>query len=57
MVEELKNEKNQSLREAAKIELGLRKFLEKGNYKGFTDTFEVRYFLLNSLYIRNYFFS
>ncbi|CAF3747244.1 unnamed protein product [Adineta steineri] len=40
IVDELKNEKNQSLREAAKIELGLRKFLEKGNYKGFTDTFE-----------------
>jgi L-arabinose isomerase len=29
-----------SLREAAKIELGLRKFLKDGNYKGFTDTFE-----------------
>ncbi len=29
-----------SLREAAKIEIGLRKFLEAGNYKGFTDTFE-----------------
>ncbi|CAF0719557.1 unnamed protein product [Adineta steineri] len=40
IVDELKKEKNQSLREAAKIELGLRKFLEKGNYKGFTDTFE-----------------
>jgi len=44
MVEKLKNEKNQSLREAAKIELGLRKFLKKGNYKGFTDTFEVKIF-------------
>jgi len=29
-----------SLREAAKIELGIRKFLEDGNFKGFTDTFE-----------------
>ena len=29
-----------SLRDAAKIELGLRKFLETGNYKGYTDTFE-----------------
>src|ERR1700761_3936576 len=29
-----------SLREAAKIELGLAAFLKDGNYKGFTDTFE-----------------
>lgn len=29
-----------SLREAAKIEIGLRRFLEQGNYKGFSDTFE-----------------
>ena len=29
-----------SLREAAKIELGLKAFLEDGNFKGFTDTFE-----------------
>lgn len=29
-----------SLRDAAKIELGLRSFLETGNFKGFTDTFE-----------------
>jgi L-arabinose isomerase len=29
-----------SLREAAKIELGLRDFLANGNFKGFTDTFE-----------------
>ena len=29
-----------SLREAAKIELGLREFLVTGNFKGFTDTFE-----------------
>lgn len=31
---------HQSLRDAAKIELGLRKFLEDGDYKGYTDTFE-----------------
>lgn len=31
---------HESLREAAKIEVGLRKFLEAGNFKGFTDTFE-----------------
>ena len=30
----------QSLKDAAKIELGLKSFLEDGNYKGFTDTFE-----------------
>ncbi len=29
-----------SLQDAAKIELGLRYFLQSGNYKGFTDTFE-----------------
>jgi L-arabinose isomerase len=29
-----------ALREAAKIEIGLQAFLEAGNYKGFTDTFE-----------------
>ncbi|WET71397.1 L-arabinose isomerase [Sphingobacterium sp.] len=29
-----------NLIEAAKIEIGLRKFLEQGNFKGFTDTFE-----------------
>jgi L-arabinose isomerase len=29
-----------SLREAAKIEIGLRTFLEAGNFKGFSDTFE-----------------
>jgi L-arabinose isomerase len=29
-----------SLREAAKIEIGLRSFLVDGNFKGFTDTFE-----------------
>jgi L-arabinose isomerase len=31
---------HQSLREAAKIEIGLRNFLLAGNFKGFTDTFE-----------------
>ena len=30
----------QALREAARIELGMRQFLEGGNFKGFTDTFE-----------------
>jgi L-arabinose isomerase len=30
----------QSLREGARIELGLRHFLEEGNFKGFTTTFE-----------------
>jgi L-arabinose isomerase len=34
------NPQHQSLREAAKIEIGLRNFLEQGNFKGFTDTFE-----------------
>jgi len=33
-------EKHQSVYDAAKIELGLRKFLEAGNFKGFSDTFE-----------------
>ncbi|TAH02011.1 MAG: L-arabinose isomerase [Sphingobacteriales bacterium] len=32
--------KKQAIREAAKIELGIKTFLEEGNYKGFTDTFE-----------------
>jgi L-arabinose isomerase len=31
---------HQSLRDAAKIELGLQAFLQQGDYKGFTDTFE-----------------
>ena len=35
-----KGEQRQSLREAAKIELGIQTFLENGNFKGFTDTFE-----------------
>ena len=29
-----------SLREAAKIEIGMRAFLQQGNFKGYTDTFE-----------------
>lgn len=33
-------EKHSSLKDAAKIEIGLRAFLEEGNFKGFTDTFE-----------------
>jgi L-arabinose isomerase len=33
-------EKHSSLREAAKIETGMRNFLQAGNFKGFTDTFE-----------------
>ncbi len=32
--------RHESLREGAKIELGLRSFLEAGNFKGFTTTFE-----------------
>jgi L-arabinose isomerase len=32
--------KHESLREGARIELGLRRFLEAGNFKGFTTTFE-----------------
>lgn len=32
-----------SLREAAKIEIGLRNFLQDGNFKGFSDTFEDLY--------------
>lgn len=31
---------NNSIREAAKIEIGLRRFLEQGGFKGFTTTFE-----------------
>lgn len=33
-------EMRESLREAARIELGLRDFLKRGGFKGFTDTFE-----------------
>ena len=32
--------RHESLRDGARIELGLRAFLESGNFKGFTDTFE-----------------
>ncbi len=35
-----RGDQRQSLREAAKIELGLRHFLEQGQFKAFTDTFE-----------------
>src|SRR5665213_151245 len=34
------NERHSSLIDAARIELGLKYFLEQGNFKGFTDTFE-----------------
>jgi L-arabinose isomerase len=34
------NENFNALREAARIENGLKNFLEEGNFKGFTDTFE-----------------
>lgn len=34
-------EKRGSLEDAARIELGLKGFLEAGNFKGFTDTFEI----------------
>ncbi|HEX5167971.1 MAG TPA: L-arabinose isomerase [Cyclobacteriaceae bacterium] len=33
-------ERHSALRDAAKIEVGLRNFLADGNFKGFTDTFE-----------------
>lgn len=36
-------ERHASLREAARIELGLSRFLEDGNYIGFSDTFEDLY--------------
>lgn len=35
-----KGERHESLRYGARTELGLRAFLEEGNFKGFTDTFE-----------------
>jgi L-arabinose isomerase len=35
-----KGKQRQSLKDAARIELGLKTFLEDGNFKGFTDTFE-----------------
>jgi L-arabinose isomerase len=34
-------ERHPSLRDGARIEIGLRGFLEEGGFKGFTDTFEV----------------
>lgn len=34
------NARHESLRESAKIELGLRSFLDEGGYKAFTDTFQ-----------------
>lgn len=42
MAPELKSggERRESLRDAARIELGLRSFLEEGGFAGFTDTFE-----------------
>ena len=36
----LLNAQKGSLRDAARIELGMRRFLQDGNYKGFSDTFE-----------------
>jgi L-arabinose isomerase len=33
-------QQHQSLKEAARIELGIQHFLESGNFKGFSDTFE-----------------
>lgn len=33
-------DRHSELREAARIELGLKRFLEQGGFKGFTDTFE-----------------
>ena len=35
-----KGARRQSLRDAARIELGMRRFLEEGGFAGFTDTFE-----------------
>jgi L-arabinose isomerase len=42
LADELKkgNKKHESLRDAARIEAGLKKMLVTGNFKGFTDTFE-----------------
>ncbi len=36
-------DQHSSLREAARIEIGMRRFLQDGNYKGFSDTFEDLY--------------
>ncbi len=38
-----KGKQRQSLKDAARIELGLKAFLEDGNFKGFSDTFEDLY--------------
>jgi L-arabinose isomerase len=38
-----KGKKRQSLKDAARIELGLKAFLEDGGFKGFSDTFEDLY--------------
>jgi L-arabinose isomerase len=35
-----KGRKNNALKDAAKIEIGLKKFLKQGNFKGYTNTFE-----------------
>ncbi len=45
VMESLRKGGNQhsSLREAARIEIGMRRFLQDGNYKGFSDTFEDLY--------------
>jgi L-arabinose isomerase len=40
MMPALQNGRHESLHEAARIELGLRSFLEEGGFSGFTDTFE-----------------
>ncbi|TWU29380.1 L-arabinose isomerase [Bythopirellula polymerisocia] len=40
MSAELRGERRESLRDAARIELGLRAFLTEGDFVGFTDTFE-----------------
>ena len=40
MAEALRGERRESLRDTARIELGLRAFLQEGGFVGFTDTFE-----------------
>ena len=40
LVETSEGDRRQALRDAAQIELGLRRFLEAGEFSGFTDTFE-----------------
>jgi L-arabinose isomerase len=39
----LLGDRQQSLKDAARIEVGMRQFLQDGNYKGFSDTFEDLY--------------